>query len=138
MTQGTRVKGKGSKEVRSRVGTALWLLAAILVAGSGSAAGFQVRPEPAGVSHGAGSLTAEARFARPSVLPRGAPRVVAIETDRQKPIRGHDGKRSGIIPQDPSLPLVIHGACTPILRSHVLWSALVRAFEPRGPPSRIA
>ena len=138
MTLGARAKGKGSKQVRSRVGTTLWLLATILVANWGSAAGFQVRPEPPGVSHGAASLASEARSAQPSVLPRGLPRIAALETHRQKAIRGHDGKSFGIIPEEAPLPLVTHQGFTPILRSDVLWSALVRAFEPRGPPSLIA
>ena len=122
----------------SRVGSALWLLATILVAWSGSAAGFQVRAEPLSVSHGAASLTPEARPAQPSVLPRGLPRVVASETHRQKAIRGHDGKSFGIIPEEVPLPLVTHHASTPILRSHLLGSAPLRAFEPRGPPRLIA
>jgi len=122
----------------SRVGSALWLLATILVACSASAAGFQVRPEPLSVSHGAASVTPEAQPAQPSVLPRGLPRVVASETHRQKAIRGHDGTSFGTIPEEVPLPLVIHRGLTPILRSDVLWSASVRAFEPRGPPSPIA
>ena len=122
----------------SRVGTALWLVATILVAFSSSAAGFQVRPEPLSVSPRAASLTPEARPAQPSVLPRGLPRVVASETHRQKAMRGHDGTSFGIIPEEVPLLLVIHQGFTPILRSDALWSASVRAFEPRGPPSLIA
>ena len=122
----------------SRVGSALWLLATILVACSGSAAGFQVRHEPLSVSHGVASLTPEAQPAQPSVLPRGLPRVVASETHRQKAIRGHDGTTFGIIPEEVPLPLVVHQGFRPILRRDVLWSASVRAFEPRGPPSPIA
>jgi hypothetical protein len=122
----------------SRVGRALWLLATILVACSGSAAGYQVRPEPVSVRHGAASITPEAQPAQPTLLPRGTPRVVASETHRQKAIRGHDGTSFGIIPEEVPLPLVVHQGFRPILRSDVLWSASVRAFEPRGPPSPIA
>jgi hypothetical protein len=35
------------------------------------------------------------------------------------------------------LRVFIHQGFTPILRSDALWSASVRAFEPRGPPSLI-
>jgi hypothetical protein len=122
----------------SRVRSALWLLATILVACSGSAAGFQVRPEPLSVSHRAATHTPEAQAAQPSVLPRGLPRVVASETHRQKAMRGHDGTSFGIIPEEVLLLLVIHQGFTPILRSNVLLSVLVRAFQPRGPPSLIA
>jgi hypothetical protein len=122
----------------SRVGSALWLLVTILIACSGSAAGFQVRPEPPSVSHGAASLTPKAQPAQPSVLPRGLPSVVASETDRQKATRGHAGTTFGIIPEEVPLRVFIHQGFTPILRSDALWSASVRAFEPRGPPSLIA
>jgi hypothetical protein len=123
--------------VRSRIGIALWLFATILVANWGSAGGFQVRPEPLCVSQGAASLTPEARTAQPSVLPRGLPRVLASETHRQKPIPGQDGKGFGILPEALPPPVVMRGASGPIRHSHVLWSVLVRAFEPRAPPSLI-
>jgi hypothetical protein len=124
----------------ARVGRSLWLLASILVACCGSAAGSEVRSEPQGVSSGAASLVPEPRSAQPSVLPRGLPRIVALETHRQKPIRGHDGKRFGVMPEELPLPLPLafHHALTPILRSNLLRSGPVRAFEPRGPPSIIA
>lgn len=122
----------------SRVGSALWLLVTILVACSGPAAGFEVRPEPVSVSHGPASLTPEAQPAQPSVLPRGLPRVVASETHRQKAIRGHDGTSFGVIPEEVPLPVVVHQGFTPILRKDVLRTGSVRAFEPRGPPSPIA
>jgi hypothetical protein len=121
----------------SRFGSALWLLATILIACSGSAAGFEGRPEPVSVSHGPASLTPEARPPQPSVLPRGLPRVVASETHRQKAIRGHDGTSFGIIPGEVPLPVVVHQDFTPILRKDVLRAASNRAFEPRGPPSLI-
>ena len=124
--------------MRSRVGAALWLLATILVANWGSAAGFQVHTEPPGVSHGAASLTAEARFPQPTVVSRGLPRIAALDTHRQKAIRGHGGKSFGIVPEQVLLPPVTHQGVTPILRSDLLWSALVRAFEPRGPPNLTA
>jgi hypothetical protein len=122
--------------VMARVGRSLWLLASILVACCGSAAGSEVRSEPQGVSSGAASLVPEPRSAQPSVLPR----IVALETHRQKPIRGHDGKRFGVMPEELPLPLPLafHHALTPILRSNLLRSGPVRAFEPRGPPSIIA
>jgi hypothetical protein len=122
--------------VRSRVGTTLWLFATLLVASWGSAVGIQVRPESVGVSHGAASLAPEARAAQPSVLPRGLPRVLASETDRQKSIPGQDGKSFGIVPEK-FLLVAKRRASTPILRSDVLWSASFRAFEPRAPPSQI-
>jgi hypothetical protein len=125
------------KLVMSRVGTAFWLLATILIAFSGSAAGFQDRPESLSVSPRAASLTSEARPAQPSVLPRGLPRVVASETHRQKAMRGHAGTTFGIIPEEVPLRVVIHQGFTPIVHSDVLWSVLVQAFEPRGPPSLI-
>jgi hypothetical protein len=97
---------------------------------------LQVRPEPPGVNSGSASLTPQAE-AQPSVLPRGLPRFAEVEAHRQKTTRGHgsgDGKLFGIIPEQVSLSLVSDPAFTPIHRSRVLWSALVRAFEPRGPP----
>jgi hypothetical protein len=103
----------------SRVGTALWLFAIILVADCASAAGFQVRPERSSVSDGAAGLAPEARSAQPSVLPRGLPRVVTSETHRQKAGRGHDGHSIGLIPEEVPLPLVTQDALTPNLRSHV-------------------
>jgi hypothetical protein len=124
--------------VRPRVGTALWLFATILVAGWGSAGAFLVRPEALSVSHRAASLTPEARAAQPSVLARGLAGVLTSETDRRKPIPGQDGKSFGIVPEQLLLPAVAPRASTPILHSDVLWSVLVRNFEPRGPPSRIA
>jgi hypothetical protein len=138
MTQDTRAKRKGTKEVASRVGTALWLLAILLVVDWGSAGGFQVRSEVPGVSPGTASLTSEARPARPSLLPRGSPRLAALETDRQKAIRGPNAKSFGINSEEAPLPLVAHHASTPIPRSGVLCSAPVRAFEARGPPRLIA
>jgi hypothetical protein len=122
----------------SRVGSALWLLMTILVACSGSAAGFQVHPEPLSVSHGAASLTSKAQPAQPSVLPRCLPRVVASETHRQKASRGHDGTSFGIIPEDAPLPPVAYQGVVPVFRGDVRWSAPVRAFAPRGPPRLIA
>jgi hypothetical protein len=124
--------------VRSRLGTALWLFATILVAGWGSAGAFQVRPEALGVSQGAASLAPEARAAQPSVLPRGLPRILASETHRQKAIPGQDGKSFGIVPEGLLLPAVTRRASAPILHSDMLWSALFPAFKPRGPPSLIA
>jgi hypothetical protein len=124
--------------VMARVGRSLWLLASILVACCGSAAGSEVRSEPQGVSPGAASLAPATGSARPSMLPRSLPRIVALETHRQKPIRGHDAKSFGVMPEELPLPLAFHRALTPILRSNLLWSGPVRAFEPRGPPSIIA
>jgi hypothetical protein len=114
-----------------------WWFGAILVACWSSAAGLQVPPEPSGVGHSAASRTREARPAQSSVLPSDLPRIVASETYCQKPIRGHDGKSFGMVPEGVPLPLVAHGAFAPILHNDVLWSALVRAFEPRGPPNLI-
>ena len=105
---------------------------------SALAAGFPVRPEPPSVSHGAAGLTPKAPPAQPSVLPRSLPSVVASETHRQKATRGHDRTTFGIIPEDVPLRVSIHQGFTPILRSDALWSASVRAFEPRGPPSLVA
>jgi hypothetical protein len=131
-------KGQGgAKPVRSRVGSALWLFATLLVASWGSTGGLQVRPEPLSVHHGAASLTPEAPAAQRSVLPRGLPRVLASETDRQKLIPGQGGKSFGIIPEELVL-VVTRRRSTPIPHSDVLWSVLVGAFEPRGPPSLIA
>jgi hypothetical protein len=138
MMRDTRAKRKRSKEVTSRVGTALWLLAILLVIDWGSAGGFQVRSEVPGVSPGTASLTPDARCARPSVLPRGLPRLAALETDRQKAIRGPNAKSFGINPEEMPLPVVAHHASTPIPCSGVLCSAPVRAFEARGPPRLIA
>jgi hypothetical protein len=114
-----------------------WWLGVIVVACWSSAAGLKVAPEPSGVGHGTASLAREARPPQPAVLPRDLPRILASETHRQKLIRGHVGKSFGMIPEGAPLPLVAHRAFAPILRSGVLWSALVRAFEPRGPPSLI-
>jgi hypothetical protein len=122
----------------SRVGSALWLFAILFVADWGSAADFQVPLESPSVGHGAAGLTPEARPAQPSVLPRGLPRVVESETHRQKASRGHDGNSFGFIPEEVPLPLITQSAFTPNLRGHVLGSAPVRAFEPRGPPRLIA
>jgi hypothetical protein len=114
-----------------------WWFGVLLVACWSSAAGLQVPPEPAGVGHSAASRTREARPAQSAVLPSDLPRTVASETHRQKPIRGHDGKSFGMVPEGVPLPLVAQRTFAPILCSGVLWSALVRAFEPRGPPSLI-
>jgi hypothetical protein len=119
--------------VRSRVGTALWLFATLLVASWGSAVGLQVRPEARSVSHGTASLTPEARAAQRSLLLRGL-QVLASETDRQKSIPGQDGKSFGIVPEELVL-VAARRAPSPIPHSHLLWSAPFRAFEPRGPPS---
>jgi hypothetical protein len=124
--------------VRSRVGTTLWLFATLLVASWGSAVGFQVHPEPVGVSHGAASVAPEARAAQASLLPRGLPRVLASETDRQKLIPGQGGKSVGLVPEELLLLVVTRRGSTPIPHSDVLWSVLVGAFEPRGPPSLTA
>ena len=134
MTQGARAKGR-SKEVMSRA--ARWLFGVILVACWSSAAGLQIPPEPSGIGQSAASRTREARPAQPSVLPSDLPRILASETHRQKLIRGHGGKSFGMVPEGVPLPLVAQRTFAPILRSGVLWSALVRAFEPRGPPSLI-
>jgi hypothetical protein len=130
--------GMGSKKVRSRIGTILWVLATIVVASWGAATALQVRPEPPGSGHSAPNLAPQAPPAHSSVLPRGIPRVVASEAHRQKPVRGHDGTSFGIIPEEVPLPLVAYQGFAPILRSSAWWSGLVRAFEPRGPPSLIA
>jgi len=135
MTQGARAKGR-SKEVMSSIRTARWLFGVILACWS-SAAGLQVLPEPSGVGQSAASRTREARPAQPSVLPADLPRIVASATHRQEPIRGHDGKSFGMVPEGVPLPLVAQRTFAPILCSGVLWPALVRAFEPRGPPSLI-
>ena len=124
--------------MRSRVGTALWLFATLLVANWGSAVGLQGRPEPLIISHGASSLTPESRAAQHSVLPRGLPRVLASETDRQKLIPGQGGKSFGIVPEELLLLVVTRTGSTPIPHGDVLWSVLVGAFEPRGPPSLTA
>jgi len=138
MTRNTRAKGKAGKEVMSRVGTTLWLLAIVLAADWGSAGGFQAPWEARDVSHGVARFASEARFARPAVLPRGVPRIGALETDRQKPVRGHFGKSPGINSEEVPLPLSAHHGSTPTLRAHAPWSAPFRAFEPRGPPRPIA
>ena len=138
ITQGARARAAGAaKPVRSRLGTALWLLATILLAGWDSAGACEARPEALGVSKGAAHLTPQAGAKEPSVLPRGLPRVVASETDRQKLIPGHDGKSFGLIPKEPLLLVAAPQGTAPIPHS-VLCSVRVRNFEPRGPPSRIA
>jgi hypothetical protein len=124
--------------VRSRVGTALWLFATFLVASWDSVVGLQARPEPLSISHGAASLTPEARAAQRSVLPRGLPRVLASETDRQKLIPGQGGKSFGIVAEELLLPVAAPRPSIPILRSGAPWSVPFRAFEPRGPPSLTA
>ena len=117
---------------------AAWWLGVILVACWSSAAGLKVAPEVSGGGHGTASLARDARSTQPAALPRGLPRILASETHRQKLNRGHVGKSFGIVAEGVPLPLVAHRAFAPILCSGVLGSALVRAFEPRGPPSLIA
>jgi hypothetical protein len=124
--------------VRSRVGTALWLVATLLIASWSSAVGLQGRAEPLSISHGAASLTPEARAAQRSVLPRGLPQVLTSETDRQKLISGQAGKTFGIASEELLLLVVTRRGATPIPHSDALWSVLVGAFEPRGPPSLTA
>ena len=124
--------------MRSRVGTALWLFATLLVGSWGSAVGLQVRPEPLGISHGAAGLASETQAAQRSVVPRGLLQVLASETDRQKLIPGQGGKSFGIVPEELLLLVVTGRGSTPIPHSDALWSVLVGAFEPRGPPSLTA
>jgi hypothetical protein len=123
--------------VMSRARSAFWLLASILVACSGPAPGFQARFDTPSVSHGAARLTSQARSPQPSLLPRGLPSVVASEAQRQKATRGHARTTSGIVPEEVPLRALVHQGLTPILHRDVRWTASVRAFEPRGPPSLI-
>jgi hypothetical protein len=121
----------------ARTRTALWLLGLVLAACWSSAAGLAVGPSA--LDRGAATSTRETQPPRPYTLAREPARIVASETHRQKPVRSHhDGKRFGILAEGvPESPLA-RRELAPSRRSDVLWSAPFQAFEPRGPPSRIA
>ena len=114
--------------------TAWWLLGVFLAVCCGSAAGLQVSPGPS-VGHGSASSTRAAQLPQPYALAREVPRIIVSETNREKPNRGHDRKRFGLVSDTAPQPLVARREAAPILRADMPWSAPLRAFEPRGPPS---
>lgn len=117
--------------------TASWLLGLVLAVCWSSAAGLQVAPGPSGIRHGAASSTREAQLPQTYALVRELPRILASETNREKPNRGHDRKRFGFVSEAAPQPPGARPEAAPILSSDVLWSASFPAFEPRGPPSLI-
>jgi hypothetical protein len=123
----------------ARARTALWLLGLVLAGCWSSVAGLEVPQGPSRLGGGAATSTRETQSPQPYALAREPARIVASETHRQKPVRSqHDGKRFGIVAEGAPEPPVARRESTPSQRSDVPWSAPFRAFQPRGPPSRIA
>jgi hypothetical protein len=122
----------------ARARTALWLLGFVLAACWGSVTGFEVLPGSSGQGRGAATSTREAQSPLPYALARELPRIVASETQRQRPLRGPDGKRFWITPDGVPQSPVARREAAPALSSDVPRSAPFQAFAPRGPPSPIA